>query len=440
MLEHTASAVAIIGSHAAIAHASGRLGLNVRSVPRPDHLVDSIPRLLTVTAAEIGKGEGTLVVDTMPGGVTSVAAYLEAVRAAGWTASDAAIKHGSTWVTAQKGDTTIHTFVGQATVDKVHECVLAPPAASATAVAQAFGLYQHTMGVAWRATGGATCHALIRSRFNSPIIRAGKDPIKRAQPRWHWAGAMRGKLLPASPLVWQATPARIKGCAKSFPFVHHLDIRAQYLAGMSATSFGWDPPEDWGSCLFDPDVQGYWKIRIMEYPKEPWKPDYIPRTRINSGKAIVTTPILAQMSNNQKFRYEVEDSMRFKKAGRYLRPVAESIRNARLVAAQKHPLVLEGIKQTYTHGIGLFAASGGSIERADWRDSIVDTVNANLARKIEAIPAKYRLIEVCHDSLWIASPDEDPSTIIATMCGKFIGNLRYEETVTMEEYMGRVKK
>lgn len=441
MNQGTAHAIAIGRDHVAIAGTtrSNQTSITYRTYQGyPTDLVMSVSRLLTAAEVEVRGGEGVLVVDRIPGVEQSVSAYLEAVRAAGWVANDAALKHGSTWVTVAKGPTTIHTFVGQASVDKDRECVLAKSGDSATTIAMQMAAFQHVLGTAWRINGGATCHAFIRQQFSKCLPhRRNEKPKKRPQPRWHWKPY--NVVLPASPIVWKAVTSRVENCKRTFPYVHHLDVRAQYLAGMSMANLGWDPPVDWGSCEFDPKVDGYWKIRIMEKPKDPFRPDFIPRTRIVNHRATVTTPLLAYMARDPKFRFEVEDSLRFEKAGRYLRPIAETIRNARIVAAQKYPRVLDALKETYTHGIGLFAAEGGSIERRDWRDCIVDTVNTGLARKIDKIPASSRLLEVCHDSLWIASDDPNPEDLMKIMCGGNIGNLRYEETLGIDDYLEKRK-
>lgn len=433
----TAHAIAIGKDHVAIAGTTSdtQAGVQFRTYAgHPTELVRSIPRLLAATAHEIGTGEGTLVVDRIPGTDPTILSYLEACRSAGWQATDAAIKHGSTWVTLTKGTTTIHTFVGQVEVDKAHECVLALPGDSATTIAKQMATYQHVLGTAWRVNGGATCHAFLRQHFARPLPKKRGAPTaeRRPQPRWHWKP---WTILPASSLLWKAPVPSIKKCMSEYPYAHHFDVRAQYLAGMSMASLGWNPPQEWGSCTFDPKVDGYWKIRILELPKDPWFPRAIPATRINSHRAVVTTPVMNYLITKKDFRYEIEDSSRYAESGRYLRSGAEAIRNARVIASQRSPRVLKALKETYTHGIGLMASPGGTIERQDWRDNIVDMCNMGVLRKIDKIPSTNRLLEVNHDSLWIMSHSESPDDLIKAICGPLIGNLRYEETLTTEAYL-----
>jgi len=438
------TAVAIIGGYTAVAggHKADRTNghIPVRNYQHGTEypLKANVPWLMEAMEREIRAGEGVLIAEQIPGG-SDVGGLLDTLRACGWETNDAALKHKSTWITATRGLVTVHLFVGTATLDKERECVLVPPGTAATTAALAFARYQAFTGTAFRINGGATCHALIRSLFARPLkTPGGRGERKRPQPRWHWRPTARP--LPSSALIWKGTPAAVRNVAKGGKkWVHHFDVRAQYLAAMSAADLGWEKMEPYGATRFDPDVYGYWKIRIENDPVRPSRPRILSNTRRQGRIAVVTTPLLRYQEElfGRAFIYEVEDSWRCEKSGRYLRPVAEHMRDARRLAevnGGQNSVVVKAIKQTYTHGVGLFAADGGTIERGDWRDNIIDHANIGLDRKISKIPAGDKLIEVYHDSLWIASEDESPDKLIEILCGDRVGNLKYEDSQSIENY------
>lgn len=290
---------------------------------------------------------------------------------------------------------------------------------AAQRIAMNLTAYRAATGSPWRATAGVSgCSTIRRIAADSAAIRVQTatrrgNPVRLSEPRWRWDD-QPSILSAAGDLRY----ARRMAPAERHGFVHQLDVRAQYLAAAGVVGVGYGIPRRVDTVQFDPAVAGYWDVRgdVLPNAMRPWAVD---TRRGVMDSVVLTTPVMAYLLDHG-ISPEVIQAWVPATSSRILRPWVERLVDGKsAVLGSAHPDVVKAWKRTYTETIGMMAAEGGSICRADWRDMIIDMARVNLLRKLDRV---HKLtgswpIKIYVDSIWIYSEDEYPAPEVMRALG-----------------------
>jgi hypothetical protein len=367
-------------------------------------------------------------------------AMLDGLRNRGCRVSDAGRQTGwfSIW---HAGYPTIHLGIGplikqgRTTFGRLDE--------AGTELAEKMARYADLTGAAWRGTGGLSGTAAIRS-----IHEATRGGV----PLWVWKhGGKHDGVGSSFELMPSRTTRALTEDELGRRWMHHFDIRAQYLAAAGLVMVGWSQPEQTGPREFDPGRAGYWRVNRAELDAItlPIRRDLVYRQE-DTDQLSITTPVMVYLAEHGGTPPYVIDSLTCERSGRYLRPWADRLTAARKTLSMNigHPIdagVLAAVKDTYARTSGMLNRDTSRIARADWYDAWRDHARINLCRKVEnagVSPVRFNV-----DSIWVAS-DEDAYAVgrklgIPYLDGKEVdqvGKFKHVASYTIAEYLAQYRQ
>lgn len=385
--------------------------------------------LLAASAPRFDESGGVIVVRASADDKTRrelTKGFLDALRERGWRASDEGARTGWFQVIKQGAPSISFGVLDWMDDSRIESLFLRTEAAPVIALRLA--TYHNVTGGRWCGTGGLSGCAQIRAL------------PRRESPLWHWKDAAKYEAPGCAIEARSRLPLPDEAVKRGW-CVHHFDIRSQYLAAAMNAELGWGAPEQRGPQAFDPARPGYWRVRVDQLPADPWG-GVLYKPADSQGLTWVTTPRLRYLLEREdpttSGMVEVVDSVTAHRQSRVLKAWAERLREARVSPLAEE--ILPAIKDTYARTVGMFRRPGGRIHRHDWRDTVVDTGAANLLRKVDALGVlPEHVIRWRTDSVWIVDPQPYPDELLARLgpdTGQ-VGKLRYEGTLTIDEYRER---
>lgn len=393
-------------------------------------------------------GEGVLILGTTPGS----GGYAEADRRGRIRAFRDALAirgHGTTplgedtgWLTTGPAEQPLHIGILDALAQRPR---LFDPYAPALTIGGRLARFHELLGVPYRATPGVVGCALVRDwHTRAAAVRQGiraqahRSDAVVDQPFWRWDD-IDGNLTNAGAgeLRWQRdpTPDELVEQPTGQPmYVHHFDVRGQYLAALSAVDLAYSPLRPTGANPWEPSAAGYWQVRLLG--AAPRLPMPIVKTDPN-GLAWLTAPAMHTL-NDWRIPFQVLDSYTCARTSRLMRQPAERIRDA-LSKVGEDKAMRATIKATYAELVGMIGRPGGSIYRRDWHHHIIDHARRLMLLKIQRVYRERRLwpLRVDVDSVWYATPWRTPGEDLLTFLGVggLVGNFRHVGTAPLSEYL-----
>jgi hypothetical protein len=303
--------------------------------------------------------------------------------------------------------------------------------------------FRRVVGHPWRSSVGRTGEALMR--FCHPPERGGVQ--LGVAPTLPAPGNDRS-LEPA--FLWHRP---LTDAEQAAGHMHLFDLNGQYLAAWQSVELGLGEPEHLAGPV---DVAGWVKQRpsgrrlvappglwrLKELPAEPLDPA-VPNPWSNGrGQATwVTTPTLARVFEVDEDLVDVAEAWCWPDQTRYLRPVGERLRDARMAliddTSPSAQLALAAVKDLYRRGTGRLAMEDRSRTsgwpRPDWRLAIIALARVNLHRTITSKLAAAPFA-VLVDGLCFASDVSDPTVFadkIGLPVGPRLGQFSYEGTIAL---------
>lgn len=354
----------------------------------------------------------TVVVD----GVTPDAhsAHSRAVERAGWKSTTV-----GAWTLYHAGDRTVAVGLRAAMRPNVHLGLLVNAGDDPGALAVRMDRYAQVTGWSWRGTAATTGLAALRLSW-------GKS---RSQPLWDHGRSDVGRVVGKAVGAYHAWSRPLNWAERDWGYLHTFDANNAYLGAAINADLAWDALHHAGAQSFDPNLPGYWHLRLdddtLAWHRDPNRPPLV--SRIVDGCAWVTTPV-AKLLGELGDRLEVLDSYtaqhhpRHPAGSRVTRGWGEQLRDA-LVAVDQYPpgtmrdQLRTAVKRTYKDSIGGMQRAGMRVDRADWGHTIVDHWRATLYRRMLHVRKFEGVwpVAIATDAITYADDVAYPETIAATI-------------------------
>ncbi len=387
--------------------------------------------------------------------------FLQDARAAGWHCTNAALDHGSGWVTFTRDDTpTIHLGVCAAMPEASQP--LFDPAWTAEQICRQLAVYAAAVGVPYRTTPGITgCEVIRRYHETKAPGRNGFRPM----PTWVWPnGVVMRDITTPGEILWNRKPTVAEAACR---WVHVFDVSKQFLAAMAAAELSWPAPEHTGAEIFDPGRAGIWQILLPAAErrvgaKTKALPPLLNLAKIApNGMVWVTTPVGALLTRMgvpfevfdswtaPRVRHTSSDGREIPGTGRWLREPAEKLRDA--LAMHGRPAGHKGLcfcaqcrlvttmKATGNGAVGMLAAPNSALRRPDVAATIRDLARVLLLMKLYRAYKDHKIspVRVVHDAVYFTSDSPDHREIgaqIGAVSNGQIGRFRWDRTIPMDVF------
>lgn len=284
--------------------------------------------------------------------------------------------------------------------------------ATAEEIVTALISYAAVTGVFWRMTAGVSGCASIRldraeraqerqlalslhsAETICPDCPHDDEPSVAREPRWLWTRPTDVHLHGAGHMIWSRPLTDAERHGKIVTY----DVRAQFLAAMQASRYGWgEPAHKRNNVVFDPERAGFWRVPASPLQALPGPP----LIRTPEGRLTwVTTPVMVYLQSHG-IEPMVYESWTTATSSQLLKPWAQHIRNAVYSRAPRVRSIETALKRTYAEANGMFNVPGGSIDRTDWHWTTVDTGTVNLRRKLDRAHLVMGMwpCEIYHDAV-----------------------------------------
>lgn len=375
-------------------------------------------------------GEGTVIIDRPPVSVWNdgdiirqAVEFTEIARREGWKVTGDELQSGWLTLTSPKQPAMHIGIVGAMSVDSIAYMGLKDPP---QIVAERLARFSALIGAAYRVMPGVAAVGAVRNLFDRiTTVKNGDNSIteiRRRQPTWNLISKgildPRSRLDGCGDLVWQRLLSDDeRQLVRDMPHVeaHAMDTRAAYLAASAGALLPFTGLEHTGVEPWTLDRIGYFRINARDprwsnlcnlrmRGREAYGPPLINPAKIDSrGYVWVTHPIIKALYSVGHVIPVVVDSYTTLKGGYYLRPWAETIRDA-LTPFQtaRDETLRASVKLSYKEAVGLFGRTGGRIHRPDWMHIIKDEARARLWIKARQIHAEFGQwpVKAKTDCLW----------------------------------------
>lgn len=360
-------------------------------------LLDDIGRLLDYAAALLPQG-GTVIVTRPPGGWSESPYIAPAVRdldamvidaqAAGWN-THAGRGHETGWYTFRNRDPRqpqLHVGI-RPMLNQTRTPLWTVGEATAQDIAHQLARWHALTGTAYRQTPGVTGCAMIRDHYAD----RGSNGFKRAEPLWRLPEIPDTVSTAGGELRWHRPPTDGE---LALPYVVSFDMRAARANAMGMVdTLAFSKLAHVGHATqFNRKAGGYWKVAAGEilsaYGLAAWdSPRALPVISEvcadDGGYVWLTTPMMRWLDNRGALPL-IHDAWISDAAGQYLRYFRDSIRHA-LHAADGDDTMTRAVKQCYQQTSGMLAAVGGSIDRRDWNNTILDHERGSVLTAAERV-------------------------------------------------------
>jgi hypothetical protein len=296
--------------------------------------------------------------------------------------------------------------------------------------------FRRAVGHPWHSSAGRTTEAIIRATH--PPAKGGT--VLGVTPELPDV-ATDGTLEPA--FMWHRPLNDTEAAAG---WLHCYDANSQYLSAWQSVELGYGAPAyHHGPVEFDKRRVGLWHTELPARPVDPTLPNcWADGTR---PAPWATTATLTRAAEILPQPPSISEAWLWAEKGRYLRPTAEALRDARTLLLDRpdaaSAYALAAVKNLYRRGTGRLALTErdrrSGWPRPDWRLNIIALARVNFHRRLTKLSDHPFAVLV--DAAYFAADQADPLRYAHTIglpIGTGLGHYRPVATVALPPIAGRL--